>query len=454
MSAEKLLQRFIAKCPFAVLTQVAIRGLLRDELDQVFAANRSRQYVKEALFSDVALTVADVTLGLAQSFHQAYAEHKQRLGISLSSFYEKVRIELPISEAVVRVSAERAAQLQQELEFVEWDVLSGYRVYSVDGNHLQESEKRLGPLRDAYDAPLPGTTVARFDHQRQVFDRAYLLDDAHAQESTLQDRIVADLKPDDLLLGDRQYCVLRFLHGIDAAQAAFVIRQHGRFKGVLQGAPRQVGQTSRGTVSEQELRTSDRDDAQVMRRITITLNKLTKDGESEVHLLTNVPAEVNALTISELYLVRWEEETAFYYLTTTLTCELKSIGHPRAALFLFCMAMLAFNVRQILLATLYATHDESSVTEVSHFQISVEVRRYTDGMLAAIDPAHWPQLIPAELPALAQRLREIATAIPLSKYAKSHRGPKKRKPKPPQPKRKKTHMSTAKALEKAKLKTP
>ncbi len=81
--------------------------------------------------------------------------------------------------------------------------MKGYRDFAVDGNHLQESEKRLEPLRMLHDAPLPGTTVARFDLQRRMFDRAYLLVDAHAQESSVLDRVLGDLQQGDLPWSDR-----------------------------------------------------------------------------------------------------------------------------------------------------------------------------------------------------------------------------------------------------------
>lgn len=51
----------------------------------------------------------------------------------------------------------------------------------------------------------------------------------------MSDRIAADLQPKDLLIADRHYCVLAFLQRIDQSRAAFAIRQHGRFKGVLVG---------------------------------------------------------------------------------------------------------------------------------------------------------------------------------------------------------------------------
>jgi hypothetical protein len=159
------------------------------------------------------------------------------------------------------------------------------------------------------------------------------------------------------------------------------------------------------------------------------------------------------MALAELYRCRWEEETGFYYMTTTLTSELKSVGDPQAALFLFCMAMMAFNSRQIVFAAMYAEHDEELVNDLSHHAISVEVSRYSDGMLIVLDDAFWNRLLGPHLEHVTERLREISRTINLSKYKKSKRGPKKVVSKPPRT-RKRTHVSTAKVLAEAKGKTP
>lgn len=448
MKDQALIKKFSKKCPFAVLTQVAIRATMADELDDVFHAERSRQYESEMVFSSLALAVVEINLNLAENPNQAYQTQKENLRVSRTSFYNKLNaMELPISEGLVRRSAERAAELMDELGCAPWQIIPGYRVFALDGNHLPETDKRLEALRDAYDAPLPGTIVARYDLQRQLFDRAYLLEDAHAQESTMMDRVIADLQPGDCLVADRHYCVIPSLKRIDDAKAAFVIRQHGRFQGILVGDRRFVGTIATGKVYEQEVLTRDR--AFSMRRITLELNKPTRDGDTEIHILTNLPARIAATRIAEVYGFRWEEETGFYYLTTTLTCELHSLGQPRAALFLFCMAMLTFNIRQVIFAALFAEHDEEAVDEVSHYQISVEVSRYTDGMLAALPEEFWEAWIPSARDEAARLLREIARSIDLRDYKKSRRGPKKKK-EPQKRNRPKTHLSTAKALAAAK----
>ena len=269
----------------------------------------------------------------------------------------------------------------------------------------------------------------------------------------MSDRIAADLQPKDLLIADRHYCVLAFLQRIDQSRAAFAIRQHGRFKGVLVGTRRKVGRTNTGTVYEQKILTSHHRDAFSMRRITLELDQPTRDGDTEIHILTNLPAEVSALQIADIYALRWEEETGFFYLTTTLTCEVPSVGHPRAALLLFCMALLAFNLRQVIFAALYAEHAEEDVQEVSHHQVSVEVwrvygrhvgchRRLAVGSVDTVAS-------PGSRPALASN----RGLHPAREYRKSKRGPKKKKT-TQKPNRPKTHMSTAKALAEAKARRP
>lgn len=454
MDSAKLFERYSKKCPFALLTQMALRWFIQEECDKLFHDHRSAQYENVVLFSALANAVADVTLGFAENFNQAYKQHKHNLAVSTTSFYDKINAtELPITQALVRQSALRAAELQDAMGFQPREILPGYQLFSLDGNHFQESDKRLGVLRNAFDAPLAGTMVARFDHQRELFDRAYPLADAHAQESTTHEEVLRDLRTRDVLIADRHHCVLAFFEAIEQAGAFFVIRQHGRFKGVLIGQRKRIGRTRTGVVYEQEIRTSTAPDAQRMRRITVELDKPTRDGDRAIHVLTNLPATVCALTIAEVYRMRWEEETGFFYLTTTLTCEVQSVSHPQAALFLFGMAMMAFNVRQTILAALHAEHERQEVEEVSHFQISVEVARYTDGMLVVLDDGAWQEQVVMEVEFIATFMRKVAKTIDLKRYRKSRRGPKKKKV-IEYPGRARTHLSTGKALREAKARRP
>lgn len=427
--ASKVLDRFGVLAPFAVMTRMLTQVFLGNHLERLFEEHRQSQYEHIAAFQAIAETVADVALNFSGNFNQAYRQHKAKLGVSRQAFYDKTRhVEPAVCEAISRDSAECAMALQDALGWTPRQCLAGYDCWSVDGNVLAKSDKRLGVLREAKGAPLPGKTVARFDLQRQLIDREYVLLDGHAQECACGDRIVADLQANNVLIADRHYCVVSFLNKIAARGAYFAIRQHGRLKGELLGKRQRIGRTDTGVVYEQKLRLSRDEGAATVRRITVVLDHPTRDGDTEIHVLTNLPNEVSAIAVAELYRHRWEEETAFHVLQMTLTCEHPGIGHPQAAAFLFCMAVLAFNLRQTIFAALATTHGTEAAAEISHFQVSKNVSDNTHGMLIAITPAEWDAVIPTTTGRLAALLKKIASRIDLSNYRKTRRGPKKKKP--------------------------
>ncbi len=428
MSSD-VFDRFVSKAPFAVMTRILAQDFIGSHLSRIFDENRKTQYDHVASFQAVAAAVSDVVLNFSENFNQAYKEHKEELNVSRQSFYAKTRgVEPAVSEGIVAHSAERSIAMQDALDFVPWELLPGYRCLSVDGNVLAKSDKRLKVLREVKGAPLPGKIVARFDLQRQIFDRTYVLLDGHSQESTCYEAIVDDLVPKDVLIADRHYCIVALLRKIAAAGSFFVIRQHGRLKGVLLGKRKRIGRISTGVVYEQEMKLSAADDAMTVRRITVELDEPTRDGDKVIHVLTNLPSEVSATVVAELYRHRWEEETAFNVLQMTLTCEHPGVGHPQAATFLFCLSVLAFNLRQTIFAALYATHAEEEVEETSRFHISKNVSDKTEGMLIAITEDEWTELIPRTIKGIASLLTKIARNINLKDYRKSRRGPKKKKP--------------------------
>ena len=448
MSGKTVLDRFIQKNPLAVMTRSIVGALMGDELDEVFDQNRSRQYNDTIKFSTVAMSMAEIALGTVKNRNQAYFKYQEELQTSVVAYYGKLnRTEPSVSEAVVRYSAEQAGALLDQLNFEPWQVLPGYRCLSLDGNHLQKTEKRLKETRGLCAAPLPGTVVARFDHQTGLFDQAYLLEDAHAQESTVLDRVIEDLLRRDLIIADRHFCIVRFMLKVAARCGCFAIRQHGRLKGKLLGKRKLTGKIDSGVVYEQALEIRDGDETLVVRRITVELIEPTRDGDMEIHILSNVPkADASACELARIYRERWEIENAFHVLTMTLTCEMKSNCHPRCALFLFCMAMLAYNCRQVLLAALYAEHQQEDVDQMSQYQVSLDITSPMEGMLTAINEQEWDNQVPQDPRGTAKFLRRVSRHVDVRSYRKSVRGPKK-----PPLKRKRcktgTHVSTHRLLQ-------
>lgn len=447
MSGKNVMDRFIEKNPLTVMTRCIANSLMGEELDRIFQENRCRQYDDTIKFSTIAMSMAEIALGTVENRNQAYRKYKDELQTSTVAYYGKLnRTEPEVSEAVVRYSAEQAGELLDHLDFQPWDVLPGYRCFSLDGNHLQKTQKRLKETRGLCAAPLPGTVVARFDHQTGLFDEAYLLEDAHAQESTVLDRVLDDLSQNDLVMADRHFCIVRFLLKLAARCGFFVIRQHGRLKGKLRGKRKRVGKMDSGTVYEQAMEICEGDETLVIRRITVELIKPTRDGDMEIHVLSNVRAEdADGCVLAQLYRDRWEIENAFHVLTMTLNCEMPSNCYPRCALFQFCMAMFAYNCRQVLLAALSAEHEQEDVDAMSQYQVALDIVSPMEGMLTAITEEEWSAQTPRRATGFATFLRRVSRHVNVRSYRKSVRGAKR-----PPPKRKRckngAHVSTHRLL--------
>lgn len=93
---SKIIDRFKAKAPFAVMTRILAQDFIGGELNRIFYDNRELQYDYIATFEAVAATVADVALNFSDNFNQAYKEHKEELAVSRQSFYAKTVVSSPL----------------------------------------------------------------------------------------------------------------------------------------------------------------------------------------------------------------------------------------------------------------------------------------------------------------------------------------------------------------------
>ena len=107
---------------------------------------------------------------------------------------------------------------------------------------------------------------------------------------------------------------------------------------------------------------------------------------------------------------RWGIETAFFEITTTLACEINTLGYPKAALFTFCLALLAYNAVSLIKAALRSAHGRQKVNdEVSSYALSLEISRTYDGLMIAIPAPHWGLFRILSDQAFANVLRELAS---------------------------------------------
>ncbi|NRD58760.1 transposase, partial [Corallococcus exiguus] len=148
-----------------------------------------------------------------------------------------------------------------------------------------------------------------------------------------------------------------------------------------------------------------------LRRIEIELDAPTKDGETVIRLLTNVPANRKAATtLAQLYRTRWRIECLLGRLESVLESEVPSLGSPRGALLGFCVALLAYDVLALLLAVQTA-HPVCEEKPISPFYIAAELREYYGGMKAALPEEVWVPYEGQTSKRLARTLVEMARRV-------------------------------------------
>jgi hypothetical protein len=422
---------FLEQTPVCVLARAVLERLfLPSRLDQLFRATAQRQYEQDLLFSQVAELMLAVALQTEPSVYAAYQKRAAQLPVSDQAIYDKLQcLELGVSAALVSDSAEQVRPVIAELGATVPPLLPGYRVRIIDGNHLSATERRLRPLRTTWAAALPGKVLAVYDQEHDLVSQVFLTPDGHAQERSLLAEVLSSVQPQDLWIADRNFCTLGFLAGLIEAQAAFVIRQHGTLKGRLVGTRQFVGRSETGAVYEQAVEFDHQGQTLRLRRVTVVLDKPTRDGDPEIHVLTNLPASVaDGVCVADLYRQRWTIEKRFYEVTQTLNCEPNTLAYPKAALFAFCLALVASNAVALLKASLRSVHPTEAVAEMSSFYMAEEVRTTLVGMMIALPAALWVEFGRMSVQQFAGMLRRIASQVEPARYRKAKRGPKKPPP--------------------------
>jgi IS4 transposase len=452
MLLEQIFERFVEESPVSVM----VRGLLEkilspQKLDELFERTSKNQYTKELLFSTVVEMMMLVSSGIRPSIHAAYQAQASTMSVSVTSVYNKLNgMESNLSAELVRDTAAEMEALIRHLKghLPEW--LPGYRVKILDGNTLKASEHRLKPLRTCNSAPLPGQSLVVLDPSLMLAIDVFPCEDGHAQERSLLPQVLATVESDDVWIADRNFCTQDFLSGIVENHAYFLIREHKCLPWHNADKLRYFGSSQGGEVFEQSIMISD--DAGYLsqiRRVKVVLEEPTDDGDSEIFILTNLPAKVaSALVVAQIYRRRWTIETLFQRLTDIFNCEIKTLAYPRAALFAFCVALVSYNILSVVLAALRSIHGPEKIEqEVSSYYLADEIRGTYRGMMIAIPPQEWEIFQQMNLINLAKILQDLATRVNLAVFLSHPRSTKKTKKwvKKTRP-TKKPHVSTAKIL--------
>jgi hypothetical protein len=281
-------------------------------------------------------------------------------------------------------------------------------------------------------------------------------EDGHASERGLLARALQAATAGDLWIGDRHFCTAPAIRLAMARGAAVLFREHGAHPNPTPTGPRRkVGRVATGVVYEEpvQIAATAEEPALALRRIEVVLDEPTTDGDTVIRMLTTLPATVEACTVAQLYRGRWSIEGLFGRLEAALNSEVRTLGHPRAALLAFGTAVVAYNVLAVIEAAVAAAHDlETAGLQVSTFYVADDVRTDYRGMRIAIAAAIWEAFDAMPPARLARTLRTIAANVDPRTIRKHPRGPKPRLKKGYAPKTQvQRHVATAKVLRDGKI---
>jgi hypothetical protein len=268
-------------------------------------------------------------------------------------------------------------------------------------------------------------------------------EDAYTNERALYPQVLALVEPDDLWLGDRNFCTDDYLGGIAGRAAYFLIRHHAGTRLHPLGPESRRRRHRDGAISEQRVRVGSLE----CRCILIRLKRPLRDGTTEIRLLTNVPpGRLGAHRASELYRTRWRIESAFQELTESLRCEIDTLGYPKAALFGFALAVVSYNVLVTTRAALASGLGEEvgGAEALSSYHMATQVAAVDQGLSIAVPPSVWERFVAMTAAEFASWLDGVARGIDWRPYRKQPRGPKK--PVAVKRTRRGAHRSTAREL--------
>jgi DDE family transposase len=344
----KVFARFVEKSPISVMVRGTLERVLgAEQLDAWFARTAQKQYTRTVLFSTVYDILSQVVFRIKPSVRAAYRDHEDKVGASLISLYNKLNgVETHTSAELVRYSATELAPLIEQLDGARVPWLPGYRVKIIDGNCIEATDRRLKPLREVQGGALPGKSLVVYEPAYGLVHDVFPCEDGHAQERSLLGLVLETVHAGDLWIQDRNFCTCAFLCEIDKRGAGFITRQHEGLPFEVVTTLRSGGRIETGHVAEQRVQVWDaQGNAHLFRRIQVKLDQATRDGDRALYILTNVPLrKAPAKRVARLYRKRWTLETAFQHLEAYFHSEINTLGYPKAALFGFCLALVAYNM--------------------------------------------------------------------------------------------------------------
>ena len=432
MLLEAVFGRFLDQSPMTVAVRSTLEYALdATALDALFEHAVGPRQDRQLLFSTCVDLMTAVVCRVKPRIHAAYqaADH---IDVSVSAIYRRLaRVRTDAGRQLVRHTAQRLEPLLRQAGWANPELLPGYRVKVLDGNHLAHTQRRVKLLRNVIAGPLPGHALVVLDPALGLALDVICCEDAHAQERSHLGPILDTVAARDVWVADRNFCTTGFLFGIAGRRGFFVIRRHAAtLTWERESEWASAGRPDTGTLAEQTiwLRNPGEGGAELAaRRVRLTPDEPTEDGDVAIELVTNLPAEVACAVVAKLYRSRWSVEALFGRLTTVPRCEVNTLGYPPAALLGFCVALASSNVYAAVEGALRGAHGRAVAEQVSDYHLALEVSSVSRGLAIAVTEETWSEMGNWSVEQMSQWLLKLAKRTKLSRYPKSKRGPKKSK---------------------------
>lgn len=436
MAFEEVLERFGKETPAAVMARTTLTHVLKaEEMDRLFQRNCVKQKCGELLFSTVIDLMSLVALKIKPSVNSAYKHRVQTINVSVTAIYDKLQgIETSVSRALVRDTAhEFTSAVNFMTDGLAEPLLKGFETRIVDGSLLAGTEHRIKELRRLGAAALPGRSLVVLDPDRRMVLDYMPCTDGHASECTLFPELLEIVEPNQVWIGDRNFGTKTMLISIALDKQAFFIFRHSLGfvpKWDEIGKQQKVGQGVGGTIYEQAISISHAGREVRLRRITIKLAEPTRNGETEIHVLTNLPKRVKAAQVLKAYRKRWKIENAFQHVENVFNSEIETLGYPNAALFSFGVALLMYNVLNLTKLAIAAANKKPELAdELSTYYLAQDVYGAWQGFAIAVTDTEFESVYGhLKTKQFAQHLMKLAKNVNLKTFRKNNRGPKKPPP--------------------------
>ena len=227
-----------------------------------------------------------------------------------------------------------------------------------------------------------GKSLVVLDPELRLAVDIFPCEDGHTQERKLFAQVLETVRAKQLWIADRNMCTLDFLGGIAAKQASFVIREHLNLPWTAIEELKFCGRVEGGELWSQPIEIAHGAEIVQLRRIVLRLNRPSRHGDDQIVVLTNLPpTDASPQQVMQLYRERWQVERLFLTVTQNFEGEINTLAYPKAALFSFTLALVAYNLLATLRAALASVHGVGKIeASLSDF--------YLDGWNSGYLPWH------------------------------------------------------------------